>query len=242
MTGASLGNVVVGLYGLWHNQPGDRSRNVPESWFGHEKTSCDLGLVVSNDAIHYREPIRDFRIVPCWEEPESTSGGLYDTTRGARTLAQGQGFENMGDETLFWYELWGQGRVRLATWPRDRLGYFEVCSVRRPQRWAELLGEPHFISRPLKLDEPGCRVFLNADGLAQNNQLTVEVCDEQLRTLPGYSAEDCIAAKESGLRVPVAWREKKTIDEVDGPVRVKVSFGGVRPEDIRLYAVYLSPS
>ena len=31
VAGASLGNVVVGLYGLWHNRPGDRSRDVPVS-------------------------------------------------------------------------------------------------------------------------------------------------------------------------------------------------------------------
>lgn len=32
------------------------------------------------------------------------------------------------------------------------------------------------------------------------------------------------------------------IESVTGPIRVRVDFGGVRPEDVRLYAVYLDPA
>ena len=42
-------------------------------------------------------------------------------------LIQGQGFENVGDETLFWYAPWPEEAsdgVRVTSWPRDRLGYF----------------------------------------------------------------------------------------------------------------------
>ena len=71
-------HVVVGLYGLWHNYPGDRSRNVPASWFGHEKTSCDLGLVVSNDGIHFREPVKGHVYISRVDSvsPSRSSGGM----------------------------------------------------------------------------------------------------------------------------------------------------------------------
>lgn len=44
---ASLGSVCVGVYGLWHSQA-----------FGEDfaRINCDLGLVASNDGIHFREP------------------------------------------------------------------------------------------------------------------------------------------------------------------------------------------
>ena len=133
-TGAALwnrGNVVIGFYGMWHGDMSDDRR----------MTAIDLGMIVSDDAIHFREPITDFRIVAANEEGETetplrvarlnTKGGgsLY----GA--LMQGQGWENVGDHTLYWYNVWTQGRVRLATWARDRLGYFEI--VRQPREQAD---------------------------------------------------------------------------------------------------------
>ena len=231
--GASLwdrGNVIIGFYGMWHGHETDDRRFV----------TMDLGLVVSDDATHFREPIPDFKIVPAYEEPESTSGGYYDTTRGNCTLAQGQGFENVGEQTLFWYELWGQGQVRLATWPRDRLGYYEVYWPRKPS--VKMLEAPHFISCPMDLDEAGCRVFVNADGLSENSFLKVEICDEQFRVIPGYSGEACVPVAESGFKQAVAWRDAENLARIDGPIRVRVNYVGLRPEDIRVYAVYVSPS
>ena len=90
-------------------------------------TTMDLGLAVSNDALHYREPIPNFPIVSAaedgWELPP-----YGDQFLNFPTLIQGQGFENMGEETLFWYAPWPEQRsdgVRVAVWPRDRLGYFQ---------------------------------------------------------------------------------------------------------------------
>ncbi len=36
---------------------------------------CDIGLVVSNDALHFKEPLPDFRIVPSAEELDRASHG-----------------------------------------------------------------------------------------------------------------------------------------------------------------------
>ena len=118
--GAALwnrGNVVVGFYGQWHGPANNDRRHI----------DMDLGLVVSNDALHYREPIPDFRLV---DAAEDGFAPLPSPMRFKHSgLVQGQGFENVGEETLFWYASWpehfGDG-VRVASWERDRLGYLRA--------------------------------------------------------------------------------------------------------------------
>ena len=124
--GASLwnrGNVIIGFYGQWHGSPtGDR-----------RLVSIDLGMVVSHDALHYFEPVPDFKIVPAAEAgrnvPYEEAGevGRNLPFQRAPSLVQGEAFINQGDETLFWYSTWGlwYDGVRLAVWPRDRLGYLQ---------------------------------------------------------------------------------------------------------------------
>ena len=78
------GNVLLGVYGLWHGAARMEDRRM------------DLGLLISNDGIHFREPIPDFVLIPRGED------GTWD----ARGLVQGQGFENIGEETFVWYGNW----------------------------------------------------------------------------------------------------------------------------------------
>src|SRR5438874_11391525 len=73
--------------------------------------AIDLGLIVSNDALHFREPIPDFRFIPAREEQE--------VAPGRAALAQGQGMVNLGDKTHYWYEAWGQPAGAYA-WPPGR--------------------------------------------------------------------------------------------------------------------------
>jgi hypothetical protein len=235
-TGAALwnrGNVVIGFYGMWHGHPSDDRRMV----------TMDIGMIVSDDAIHFREPIPDFRMVPGNEEGETVVHTLNPRTQGAGggslfglALMQGQGWENLGDFTLYWYNVWSQGRVRLATWPRDRLGYFKVGT----ELGSKLAQKPHFISAPILLTGAGKRVFVNADGLDADSQLTVEVLDEQFRPLAGFTAEDAVVLAESGFRQPAEWRGQKTLAASDRPIRVRVNFEGNRPEDTRVFAVYVA--
>ncbi|MEL7186794.1 MAG: hypothetical protein AAFN50_10255, partial [Pseudomonadota bacterium] len=112
--GAALwnrGNVVIGFYGKWNGHPSNDRRML----------TMDLGLAISNDALHYKEPIPEFPIVEAAEFNWSSKsdGSLADTFPA---LMQGQGFENLGDETLFWYAPWPEEAsdgVRVASWQRD---------------------------------------------------------------------------------------------------------------------------
>jgi hypothetical protein len=79
---------------------------------------------------------------------------------------------------------------------------------------------------------------VNADGLSANNHLRVELLDELLRPIPGYSGEDCIPVVKSGFRTPVAWKGGEVVRRDGQPVRVRVSWAGDRP-DSRLYAIYV---
>ncbi len=225
--GATLwnrGNVILGFYGQWHGPDNDDRRFV----------TMDIGLVVSNDAMHFREPIADFKMIRCEEEPD----GAYPC------LIQGQGFENIGDQTLVWYGAWKDGEVRVAIWSRDRLGYYAVSrEIVEPYFVTGPLKrqtKPHFLTSPFQVDSSGYRIFINADGLSTHSYLKVEICDQQFRNLPGYSGNDCIPVTEPGLRQPVVWRNKQTLDKLDQPIRVRVNYEGLRLEDARVYAVYVS--
>jgi hypothetical protein len=221
------GNVLLGVYDMWHGHPsGDRSF-----------VTMDLGLVVSNDALHYREPIPDFKLVPAYEELGSPLG------RGP-SISHGQGMCNWGDKTLLWYELWGLGDVRLATWPRDRLGYFQQYDYPRRPAWLApgqpfVDVEPHFVTCPLRGDG-AAEIAVNVDGVGKYGELIVEVLDERFQPVPGYSGDAALPVKEGGLRRPVVWRDKGSVQGIDGSFRLRVTFGGIRPEDLKLYAVYVA--
>ena len=104
----------------------------------------DLGLAVSHDALHYREPIPNFPIVTAAEDswkrlPEGPWLSKFPA------LMQGQGFGNIDEETLFWNSPWPEQKsdgVRVAVWPRDRLGYLQAYS-REPLTKGETHRHPY---------------------------------------------------------------------------------------------------
>ena len=152
-------------------------------------------------------------------------------------LMQGQGVENVGDETLFWYGPWpeqGGNGVRLARWERDRLGYFRALATEAGR------GESTQVtSAPIDLEGSPVRVFLNVDGIGPYSRVAVEVLDERFAVLPQYAKANCLSPEASGLRREVRWRGRKKIESDVNSVRLRVHFEGVRAEDVKLYAVYL---
>ncbi len=217
------GNVVVGFYGQWHGDPTNDRR-----W-----TPMDLGLVVSHDALHFREPIPDFRIVQAAENTSSwLPGGKATPLERAPALMQGQGFANVGNDTLFWYSVWvvPSAGLRVARWDRDRLGYLQPFSGPK--------NKAHVISAPVETHGKPVAIKLNVNGVGQWSGVKVSLLDEQLRELPGFSAKDCTGPEQSGLSQRAVWGDRRNVT-ADGPIRVRVDFTGVRPEDLQLYAVYV---
>ena len=217
------GNVILGFYGQWHGDP-----NADRRW-----VSIDTGFLVSHDALHFYEPIPDFRMVQSKENFDWwLPGGKIAPIYRAPALMQGQGFANVGNDTLFWYSVWivPEGGVRFARWDRDRLGYL--------QPFVGPKDTPHLISAAVPTDGKGVAISLNVAGLNELSKVKVSVLDEQFHQLPGYSGADCTAPEKAGLRQRVQWGTKDRVT-ANGPIRVRVDFGGLRPEDLKLYAVYV---
>ncbi len=210
------GNVIIGVYGQWHGLPsGDR-----------RFLTMDLGLAISHDALHYTEPIPGFKLVPAREQPSSPPGDFP-------ALMQGQGMENTGDHTHYWYSLWkgtqGTG-VRIVRWERDRLGSL------KPHHPAEA----QVITCPIRIQDSPAQVAINASGLGPHSHLRVEVLDEGFRPLSGYAGEAGAVIAENGLHLPVRWPGADHLSPAAAPVRLAFHFSGIRPEDGHLHAVYLT--
>jgi len=216
--GAALwnrGNVLLGIYGQWHGDPsGDR-----------RLLTMDLGLAISHDALHFHEPIPNARFIPALEQPESPLGV-------GPALVQGQGMENLGERTLYWYSLWrgnkGSG-VRMVTWPRDRFGALEAFAPTRAEA----------ITCPIRVTAGTAKVFLNVGGLGPNCHLRINLLNEGFRPVAGFAGTDAALVANDGFRSLVRWTGGEALP-IGRTFHLDVRFEGVRPEDARLYAIYVS--
>ena len=224
--GAALwnrGNVLLGIYGQWHSTANGDRRLV----------TMDLGLTVTHDAIHHVEPIPGFKIIPSREQPGSAA---FDMP----ALMQGQGMENVGDKTYYWYSFWKGNAatgVRLATWDRDRLGLLKPYHA----------GTINFPPPDHGFQAITCRfqvtpgdhadVFVNATGLGSQTRIRATLLDHTFKPIPGFTA----VLQKSGLRIPVAWENNRKVDAALGETHLQLKFEGMRPEDGSLYAAYVVP-
>jgi len=237
---ASFGNVCIGLYGLWHNAPGDESSQKHWGWFGYGKISCDLGLVISNDGMRFREPVKGHVYISRFDAPVTPIPGKdYPTI-----LAQsGNGILNVGDETRIYFGRWrnadyGQGysgEIALATLPRDRWGAVGLFPAK--VHGGEIPARGLVWSAPVRLPESGCTVLLNAD---RANLMDVEISDERFGLLPAYAGANAGRSKVAGgLDCAVAW--SADLSALAGrTVRFKINLQrGADGTDPRLFAVTL---
>ena len=67
----------------------------------------------------------------------------------------------------------------------------------------------------------------------------VEILDDKLRPIPGYSGDACVPITEGGLRQPVSWQGNNVLGQYTHPIRVKVLLNGDRLEEANLYAAYV---
>ena len=238
---ASFGNVAVGLYGLWHNEPGEGDALKRWGWFGYAKTSCDLGLVISNDGLHFREPEKGHVYISRFDTLATpVAGKNYPTI----LCQSGNGILNVGDETRIYFGRWlnaeyGKGisgEVALAVLPRDRWGALGL----NPKDGAHTPAYDNhgsIWSAPIRLPASGCRILLNAD---HARQMTVEISDEKFKLLPGYSgAKAGKSGQESGLDCAIDWSSGDLAALAGQTVRLKINLTKDSETAPRLFAVYL---
>ena len=210
------GNVLIGLYGVWHGGLEWKDRTL------------DLGFLISNDGVHFREPLTDAVYIRRGDDGEWDQGGLL----------QGQGFENVGDQTYLWYGAWDlraglpyvpRGGVGLATLDRDRLGSLSARDSANPAS---------FVTSAVEVAQP-TGLAVNADGLSPEARLRIELLDALERPLPGYAGDQAAVVCESGLRTRVSWPGRDHNSNLDAPCKIKIAFEGQARQTIRFYALYV---
>ena len=216
------GNVLVGLHGLWQDGPKEKPKGAP-NLLG---TTVDLGLVVSNDGIRFREPVPDFKVI------SRGRPGEWDDT----ALLQGHAFANRGDETLIWYSHWDTGgqlrnmHIGLATLRRDGFGHLARRNRRAPG---------HFVTAAAPLPGGVPALAVNVDGATAAAPLTLELLDARDRPVPGFSGADAARITTSGTRVAVTWpRPGRLAAGTACSIKATLPAAG----DVRVYALYLPPA
>ena len=241
--GAALwnrGNVIVGLYGRWY---GDHIARDPET----RKTAplydlkIDLGLVVSNDAIHYREPLQNFVMVSPGGE------GQWDS----HALLQGHAFHNTPTETYIWYSDWYTRNpfptpatpanlrpqsIGLLTMRRDGFGHLSkhrTEPAKQPGFYRTDTGGS-LLTRRVTLQHDS-RLFLNVDQVTPDAPLRVALVDDAEQRLPSFPL---VALTQSGVRVPVCFGKARIPAGKTFRIRVAWPEGKANPH---FYALYLQP-
>jgi len=217
----SFGNVCVGLYGLWHNR--DRFNEI----------ACDLGLLVSHDGLHFREPVKGHVFIRAQDSPApSVDGQTYPTV-----LCQSNGILNVGDETRLYHGRWRNApfgddyyaEIALATIPRERWGGFALSpDASSGTVW----------SAPIEFPAGETQLKLNADGASG---MRVHLATEDFQLLPAFSGEEAgVPHGNGGLDCAVAWLSGSLADLGGQRVRLKIDVERQDGSDPRLYAITLT--
>lgn len=174
------GNVLVGVYGQWQDPLQAPPKGAKSHLLG---TRVDLGLIVSTDGIHWREPAPDFKLIARGQESE------WDNI----ALLQAHAFANVGEQTYLWYSHWdcdGETRnqdIGLATLRRDGFGYLA----------AQMAAAAAHCETTFFDSRAGDQVLLNIDGVSPDSPVTTELLDEHLNVIRAANTT------RSGTRVPV---------------------------------------
>jgi len=218
-------NVLLGVYGLWHGAA---------EW---KDVRIDLGFVMSNDGLNFREPKHEWTFLERGKDGEWDQGGLL----------QGQGFENIGDQTFVYYGAWdpratggsevARGGVGIAVLPRDRFAALVFDSSNEgPGDYQLPKVTAEFITDSVAVKTP--RFFVNADGLGDQAALRIELLDHFENPLLGYSGPNAAIITQSGFQTPITWKADAPLPD---RIKLHVVFEGKQRTDIRFSALYLQP-
>jgi len=236
---SNRGNVILGVYGQIHQVDARPGTKFARLGSGMEDTREDLGFFISNDGLHFREPIPGFKLVPRGLEGQWDGGSVVPA----------HAFVNVGEQTYLYYGAWDNGicfdtsagDVGLAFWRSDGFGFVRMREAGKPavlqtETIPPLDGDQHiFVNFDIQAINPGCG-------------LDFELVDESGRVLPEYSAEDCVTCTEPGLYQPVRWQKHDSLGkDVTQPVELRVHFRTNRdsnpyqpePSSPLLYCIYL---
>lgn len=222
------GNVLLGISGLWHGA---------KEWDG---VTVDLGFVLSNDGIRFRTPTQEWTFLRRGEDGEWDEGGLL----------QGQGFQNIGDQTLIYYGAWDprawrssppRGGVGIAVLPRDRFADLRVDESTKGKGTYQMSDpQSELLTKSMALKSRRLpRLYVNADGLGPEASLRFELLGHDLVPIEDYADGNAAIVQHNGFQAPVIWPKRATAFILPERFRLRVRFQGAQKAKIRLYAVYL---
>ncbi len=216
-------SVCLGIYGQWHHPINEGD---PE--YVAKSVSCDLGLLISNDGLHFHEPA-----------PGSTFIQRDQELRWDRSFRDNKDKDNLlldhgsiittKRETFIYYSATTPGgnisgihsNIGLATLPRDRFGYLQVIPGTP--------GDGHVVSCPVTVSGD-VGLVINSE-VSEGATIQAELLDENGHAvLQHYEA----VAVTSGLDSPVRWPGKSRVPRGQ-PFRIRLRLGG----EAKLYAAYL---
>jgi len=222
-------NVCLGVYGQWHHPPMFDEQGQAQ-YDGHA-VSVDLGLVLSNDGLHFREPAPGFTLVARDQELGWDRDYRDNEEKDNLLLLQGP-LLNTAESTRLYYSAGTPGgniadtgvNIGLATWPRDRLGYLRMIDERTTGQ---------FVSCTLEYPQE-MQLCVNAD-VPAGSSLQVSLLDEHgLDVLPGYSPMQGGHGVVSGLDVAVCWETSPYLP-AGRPFKIRCDMTGKS----RVFALYL---
>ncbi len=216
-------NILIGLYGMWQDGLDESER--PKGASHLLGTHIDLGLIISNDGIHFREPVPDHKIISRGQK------GEWDDV----ALLQGHAFVNEGDQTMIWYSHWDTGgqlksmEIGLATLRRDGFGYLS-CK--------ENDNDAHFITSAFKIGKKE-KLLINVEGLSPEMPLSIELLDDMDKPLQGFSGPQSAVLTSNGTQLEVSWPTKNYLPD-NRKIAIKVNF----PVNslAKVYALYIISS
>ena len=123
----SYPNVCLGVCGQWHHPITDAPPERPD--YQGEEVAVDLGFILSNDGVHFREPAPGFTFIGRDQELSWDRDWRDNTTRDRMLLEQGP-LLNIGDRTVLYYTactphgnlMGSMSNIGMATLPRERFG------------------------------------------------------------------------------------------------------------------------
>jgi len=210
------GTSKIGVYGLWHGA---------EKW---QDRGLDLGLMIGNDGLHFREPKRDYVLIPVGDEGAWDAGGLL----------QGQGFFNIGDETRIYYGSWNltkpsyppRGGIGMVTLRRDGFGYLSQKNAGKGGKLE---------TTEIRSINKNMSVSINVENVSEKAPLTVELLDNKAQPIPNYSGEQAGKISADGVHQSVVWpASASSIFNLPQSYSVRITLPA--NGDARIYAVYIA--